>query len=553
MTPAELADAVHAAVTASVRERELEVEVPDSVTVERPRQRAHGDYATNVALQLAKRAGRPPREVAELIATRLRTTPGISGVDIAGPGFLNVRLERAAAGEVARVVVEAGAAYGRNASEAGDRINLEFVSANPTGPLHLGHVRWAAVGDCLGRILSASGAQVTREFYINDQGAQMDKFAASIRARALGEDPPEDGYQGAYVAELAELVVRENPGILELPADEQLPAFREAGYTVQLALQQQTLRSFRTEFDVFFSERTLHESGGVEKAIATLRTQGHVEDREDAVWLRTTDFGDDKDRVLVRSDGSPTYFAADCAYYLSKRERGFDTCVYMLGADHHGYVNRLKAIAACAGDDPAQTVQVLIGQFVKVVQGGEELTLSKRAGTVVTLEDIVELAGVDAVRYSLARSSTDSTMVLDIDLLTKRANENPVFYVQYAHARISGVLRNAAELGIERGAIADLDPALLAHEREGDLLGSLAEFPGVVATAGELREVHRVARYLESLAGTYHRFYDACRVLPMGDEPATDLTRSRLWLCEATRIVLANGLDLLGVDAPERM
>ncbi|RKS71377.1 arginyl-tRNA synthetase [Motilibacter peucedani] len=552
MTPAELADAVLSAVRHAVEAGDLAVEVPATVTVERPRQKEHGDYATNVALQLAKQAGRPPREVAELVAARLRSAAGVEAVEVAGPGFLNVRLERAAAGETARTVVRAGAAYGRNGSEAGQRVNLEFVSANPTGPLHLGHVRWAAVGDCLGRIMSASGAEVTREFYINDAGSQMDKFGASIRARALGEQPPEDGYQGAYVADLAALVLEQEPGILELPADEQVPAFREAGYRVQLALQQQTLRSFRTEFDVWFSERTLHAEGGVEKAVATLREQGHVYDSEGAVWLRTTDFGDDKDRVLVRSDGSPTYFAADCAYYLSKRGRGFETCIIMLGADHHGYVNRLKAIAACAGDDPAR-FEMLIGQFVKVVQGGEDLKLSKRAGTVVTLEDVVDLAGVDAVRYALARSSTDSTMVLDIDLLTKRANENPVFYVQYAHARISGVLRNAAELGVERGSVDDFDPALLAHEREGDLLGVLAEFPAVVATAAELREVHRVARYLETLAGTYHRFYDACRVLPMGDEAPTDLTRARLWLCEATRIVLANGLGLLGVDAPERM
>ena len=553
MTPAELADAVLSAVAASVRTGQLSVEVPATVGIERPKQKAHGDYATNVALQLAKQASRPPREVAEVVAGHLRTHDGVAAVDIAGPGFLNITLDAAAAGSVAALVVQAGEAYGRNSTLAGLKVDLEFVSANPTGPLHLGHIRWAAVGDCLGRVLSASGAEVTREFYINDQGAQMDKFGASIRARALGQEPPEDGYQGAYVVELAQRVLAERPGILDLPGDEQLPAFREEGYRVQLEAQQETLRSFRTTFDVWFSERFLHAGGGVEKAVATLREQGHVDDREGAVWLRTTDFGDDKDRVLIRSDGSPTYFAADAAYYLDKRSRGFDTCIYMLGADHHGYVNRLKAIAACAGDDPAKAVEVLIGQFVKVVQGGADLKLSKRAGTVVTLEDVVDLAGVDAVRYSLARSSTDSTLTLDIDLLTRKANENPVFYVQYAHARICSVLRNAAELGIERGSVDDLDASLLSHEREGDLLGTLAEFPGIVATAAELREVHRVARYLESLAGTYHRFYDSCRVLPMGEEPATDLTRARLWLCDATRTVLANGLALLGVAAPERM
>ncbi|NHC13372.1 arginine--tRNA ligase [Motilibacter deserti] len=553
MTPSDLADAVLRAVREAVDAGELSVTPPAAVAVERPKQKEHGDYATNIALQLAKPAGRPPRQVAELIAARLRPTPGIAEVDIAGPGFLNVRLEAAAAGVAARRIVEAGAEYGRNDSLAGQRVNLEFVSANPTGPLHLGHVRWAAVGDCLGRLLDASGAAVTREFYVNDAGAQMDKFGASIRARALGEEPPEGGYLGAYVNDLAREVLAARPDILELPEDEQSAAFREEGYKAQLAEQQRTLESFRTHFDVWFSERTLHAGGGVEKAIATLREQGHVYDSEGAVFLRTTDFGDDKDRVLVKSDGSMTYFAADCAYYLDKRGRGFDRLVYMLGADHHGYVNRLRAIAACAGDDPETTVEVLIGQFVKVVQGGEELKLSKRAGNVVTLEDVVDLAGVDAVRYALARSSTDSTLVLDIDLLTKQANDNPVFYVQYAHARISGVLRNARDLGIERGDAESFDPSLLSHEREADLLGALGEFPRVVATSAELREAHRVARYLEALAGTYHRFYDACRVLPMGDEEPTDLNRARLWLCEATRVVLANGLALLGVNAPERM
>ncbi|RZS87120.1 arginyl-tRNA synthetase [Motilibacter rhizosphaerae] len=551
MTPAELAEAIRSAVAAAAAAGEIDVEPPASVTVERPRQKAHGDYATNVALQLAKQAGKPPRAVAEVVATRLREAPAVAGVEIAGPGFLNITLAAAAAGAVAGRVVEAGEAYGRNDSLAGQRIDLEFVSANPTGPLHLGHVRWAAVGDCLGRLLSASGATVTREFYINDQGAQMDKFAASIRARALGQEPPEDGYQGAYVADLAKAVLTARPDILDLPEGEQLAAFREEGYRAQLAEQQATLDSFRTHFDVWFSERTLHAGGGVERAVETLRAQGHIEDRDGAVWLRTTDFGDDKDRVLIRADGVPTYFAADAAYYLDKRARGYDTSIYMLGADHHGYVARLKAIAACAGDDPERAIEILIGQFVKVVQGGGELRLSKRAGNVVTLEDVVELAGVDAIRYSLARSSTDSTLVLDIDLLTKQANDNPVFYVQYAHARIASVLRNAAEHGLQRGE--SYDAGLLDHERENDLLRALAEFPRVVATAAELREVHRVARYLEALAGTYHRFYDACRVLPMGDEEPGELNRARLWLCEATRQVLANGLALLGVSAPERM
>jgi arginyl-tRNA synthetase len=540
-------------VRASIDAGELAVAVPDTVVVERPKNREHGDYATNVALRLAKPAGKPPRAVAELLAARLADVPGIAAVEIAGPGFLNVRLDAAAQGELARAIVAAGESYGTSEAFAKQTINLEFVSANPTGPLHLGHTRWAAVGDALGRVLSAAGAQVTREFYVNDAGSQMDKFAASLAARALGEQPPEDGYQGEYVAGLAATIVEENQGILDLPADERHAAFRQAGYALQLRLQQESLRNFRTEFDVWFSERTLHDSGAVKHSVERLREQGHVFESEGAVWLRTTDFGDDKDRVLVRGDGSPTYFAADCAYYLDKRDRGFSPCIYMLGADHHGYVARLKAIAACAGDDPDRDIVVLIGQFVKIVRGGEEVKLSKRAGNIVTLDDVADLLGVDAARYALCRSSIDSTLVLDVDLLTRQNNENPVFYVQYAHARMCAVKRNAAQLGIDRGGVADFDPSLLSHEAESELLGVLAEFPRVVATAGELREVHRVARYLETLAGTYHRFYDRCRILPMGDEPATDLNRARLWLAEATQIVLRNGLTLLGVSAPERM
>ncbi|MGH8969686.1 MAG: arginine--tRNA ligase [Actinomycetes bacterium] len=551
MTPAELSAAVLAAVRAAVDAGDLSVEPPATVRVERPKVREHGDYATSVALQLAKPAGLPPREVAEAIAGPLRGTHGVASVDVAGPGFLNITLEAAAQGELARTVVRAGGTYGRTSTLAGQTVNLEFISANPTGPLHLGHTRWAAVGDALGRVLSAAGARVTREFYVNDRGAQMDLFGASLMAAAQGRPVPENGYHGDYVAELAKAIVAEVPGITELPDGEQLEAFREEGYRRQLDQQRQVLDDFRTHFDVWSSERELHRSGAVERGLAKLREQGHVFEQGGAVWLRTTDFGDDKDRVLVRSNGETTYFASDTAYYVDKRARGYDRCIYMLGADHHGYVGRLRAIAACAGDDPAETVDVMIGQLVKILEGGEELRLSKRAGTIVTLEDFVGMAGVDAVRYSLCRYPTDSPLTLDIDVITRQTNENPVFYVQYGHARVSGVLRNARELGVDRGDA--FRPDLLDHEREGDLLRALGEFPRVVATAAELCEPHRVARYLEELAGTFHRFYDACRVLPRGDEQVTDLHRGRLWLVEATRVVLANGLGLLGVDAPERM
>jgi arginyl-tRNA synthetase len=550
VTPAQLSDAVLAAVAAAVVAGELAVEPPPAVTIERPKNREHGDYATNVALQLAKAAGRPPREIAESLAGRLRQTPGIAKVDVAGPGFLNVTLEAAEQGAVARRVVEAGATFGQTDTLAGQTVNLEFISANPNGPLHLGHTRWAAVGDAIGRVLTAAGAKVSREFYINDRGVQMDRFGASLEAAALGLPVPADGYHGDYIADLAAQVVATQPTIIELPEGERMAAFREAGYELQLAQQKAVLDDFGTHFDVWYSERTLHSSGAVERGFERLREMGHMYEADGAVWLRTTDFGDDKDRPLVKSDGELTYFASDTAYYVDKRNRGFDVCIYLLGADHHGYVHRLKAIAACAGDDPDYNIVVLIGQLVKILKGGAELRLSKRAGEIVTLEDFVEMASVDAVRYSLTRYPSDTPLVLDIDVITRKTNDNPVFYVQYAHARIASLLRNANELGIDRG---ELDPALLTHDREVDLLGALAEFPRVVASAAELREPHRVARYLEELAGVYHRFYDVCRVIPQGDDPVTDLTRARLWLCSATRVVLANGLDLLGVSAPERM
>ena len=554
MTPEQLSTVIRDALSAAVEAGELSLAdgVPERITVERPKNTEHGDYATNVALQLAKKAGRNPRELAQLLAYRLVATPGIKGVDIAGPGFLNITLDAAAAGEVARAIVTAGAKYGHTENLAGQSINVEFISANPTGPLHLGHTRWAAVGDAIGRVLEAAGARVVREFYINDRGVQMDKFGASLRAAAHGRPIPEDGYHGAYIADLAAAIVAEVPEIMSLPYEDQLAAFREEGYKRQLHQQQHVLDGFNTHFDVWYSERTLHESGAVDRGMAKLREQGHIFEKDGAIWMRTTDFGDDKDRVLIKADGELTYFASDTAYYVDKRARGFDRCIYLLGADHHGYVGRLRAMAACTGDDPDEHIEVLIGQLVKILKGGVEIKLSKRAGTIVTLEEIVELTGVDAARYTLCRYPVDSPLTVDVEVMTRQTSDNPVFYVQYAHARIASLLRNAADLGITVDP-ESFDPALLDHEHEGLLLGSLAEFPRVVTTAAELREPHRVARYLEDLAGTYHRFYDVCRVLPMGDEQTTDLHRARLVLCAATRTVLANGLDLLGVSAPERM
>lgn len=552
MTPEALADAVTAAVHGLFTSGTLTGDVPVEIRLERPKSREHGDYATNIALALAKQVGRPPREVAGLIASALAEIPGVSAVDVAGPGFINIRLDSATQGEIARTIVAAGPAYGTGATLAGMRINVEFISANPTGPLHLGHTRWAAVGDALARVLAASGAAVAREFYINDRGTQIERFGLSVQAAAQGRPVPEDGYHGAYIVDLAAAVVADDPALLTRPDAEQREEFTERAYQSQLRQQQQVLGIFRTHFDVWTSERELHASGAVDRALARLRAQGRVFEEDGAIWLRTTDFGDDKDRVLIKADGELTYFASDTAYYVDKRDRGFDLAIYLLGADHHGYVNRLRAVAACAGDDMDANIEILIGQLVKMMKGGEEVRLSKRAGTIITLEDLVDEVGVDAARYTLVRYPVDSPLTLDLDLMARQSNDNPVFYVQYAHARIASVLRNAADLGIDwRGS--GLDPSLLDHERENDLLGILAEFPRIVATAAELREPHRVPRYLEEVATAYHRFYDSCRVLPRADEDVQPLHVARLWLCAAARQVLANGLELCGVSAPERM
>jgi len=551
VTPEDVADAIRAAVSACVGRGELAVAVPDRVAVERSKARAHGDYATNVALQLAKAAGRPPRDVAGLVAAALRSQPGVAAVEVAGPGFLNITLAADALGEVVRTVIDAGSAYGRTQTLTGQRLNLEFVSANPTGPIHLGAVRWAAVGDALARLLQASGADVTREYYFNDAGSQIARFAASLYAAATGAPTPPDGYGGTYIADIAAQVVALEPGVREQPAPDALATFSRVGVELMFTEIKRTLREFGVVFDVYFNETDLHSRGELDIALARLVEQGHVFEADGATWLRTTDFGDDKDRVLVKSDGEWTYFARDCAYYLDKRRRGFDRVLIMLGSDHHGYVGRYRALVAAYGDDPDVTLEILIGQMVNLLRAGEPVRMSKRAGNVITLEDFVEAIGVDAGRYALARSSSDSQIDIDLDLWTRSTSDNPVFYVQYAHARITSLLRNAGDLGLKSDDTADL--GLLSTERETDLLRALGDFPRVVASAGELRAPHRVARYLEELAGLYHRFYDSCRVLPQGDEPATPITFARLALVEATRIVVANALALLGVSAPERM
>jgi arginyl-tRNA synthetase len=561
MTPQELAVHLRSAVEAAITAGQLNIsveDIPTEIVVERPKNLDHGDWATNIAMQLGKKAGLNPRAAAEILQPILEQLPGVEAIEIAGPGFINIRISAASQGELARDIIAKGNSFGRGTKLAGKKINVEFISANPTGPLHLGHTRWAAVGDAIARVLEAEGAQSSREFYINDLGVQMDKFGESVKAAALGEAIPEGGYHGAYIPELAKQIVEQNPQILDLPEPERSETFRDHAYELQLTDQKRVLDNFNTHFDVWYSEKSLHTSGAVDRGFEKLKTQGHMFVEDGATWLRTSDFDDDKDRVLIKADGALTYFASDTAYYVDKRNRGYDLCIYLLGADHHGYVNRLRAVAACAGDNPDENIQILIGQMVKMLKNGEEVRLSKRAGNIITLEDLVDEVGVDAARYSLIRYPVESPLVLDLDLLVSSTNDNPVYYVQYAHARIASVIRNAADLGLIPANTADwdpntFDPSQLADDREGALLGILADYPRVVASAAELREPHRIARYIEEVATSYHSFYAACRVLPQGDEPVTELNIARLWLCAATRQVIFNGLELLGVSAPDRM
>ncbi len=550
MTPAALADLLHAVAVDVLTERGLDTSaLPDEVTIERPRNPEHGDYATNLAMRSAKKAGVKPADLAGWLAEKLEETDGVAAAEVAGPGFLNLRLAADAQAGIVAEILERGVGYGHGDALTGQAINLEFVSANPTGPIHLGGTRWAAVGDALGRVLEAQGAAVTREYYVNDAGAQIDRFAESLIAAAQGRPVPENGYGGAYVAEVAGRVVETEPGLLEQPEDQQLQAFKRLGVAVMLDEMRTSLESFGTHFDVWSSEAALHASGAVEDSVQKLKDDDALYFADGAWWLRSTEHGDDKDRVVIKSDGRPAYIAGDIAYYRDKRARGADLAIYMLGADHHGYIHRLKAVAAAFGDDPAR-VEVLIGQLVNLLRDGEPVKMSKRAGTIITLEDLVDAVGVDAARYTLTRSSVDQVLDIDLDLISRRTNENPVFYVQYAHARLSALLRNAADLGVSR---TDPDLALLVEPREGDLIRTLGEFPRVLTSAAALREPHRVARFLEELAGAYHRFYDTCRVLPQGDEEPGPLHTARLGLCEAARTVLASGLGLLGVSAPERM
>ena len=551
MTPEQLSEAIVQALLKLRTDGSLALaEVPTEVVVERPKNRDHGDWASNVAMQLSARSGLKPREFAELLAPQLAQAPGVEKVEIAGPGFLNIFVSDAAAGALAKEIVEAGSSYGKSAEMSGVKLNLEFVSANPTGPIHLGGTRWAAVGDSLARILKFVGAEVTREYYFNDHGAQIDRFARSLLAAAKGEPAPEDGYAGQYILDIANQVTALHPSILDLPEADAQELFRATGVELMFEQIRESLHDFGVDFDVYFHENSLYESGEVERSVQRLRDKGHIFEDDGAVWLRSTTFGDDRDRVVIKSDGEAAYIAGDIAYYQNKRARGFDRCIYMLGADHHGYVPRMMALCAAFGDKPGENLEILIGQMVNLVRGGEPVRMSKRAGTVVTMEDLVDSVGVDAARYALARSSINSSLDVDLEQLTKKTNDNPVFYVQYAHARTRQVAKNAKSLNVDTS---EFEPSLLAHPSESELLAKLSEFPRLVSQAAQFREPHRVARYLEEVAGSYHRWYDNCRVTPMGENPVETIHRTRLWLNNAAGTVLSSGLELLGVSAPERM
>lgn len=550
MTPADLATTVHEATVKVLSDHNLDASVvPDAVTVERPRNPEHGDYATNIALQVAKKAGTNPRELAQWLADAILENPAIAEADVAGPGFLNLRLATDAQGQLVADILAAGETFGNSSLLDGQRINLEFVSANPTGPIHLGGTRWAAVGDSLGRVLEASGAEVTREYYFNDHGGQIDRFARSLVAAAKGEPTPEDGYGGSYINDIAADIVAKQPNALDGSPEDVQETFRAAGVEMMFAQIKESLHEFGVDFDVFFHENSLFESGAVDKAIATLKDNGNLYENEGAWWLRSSQFGDDKDRVVLKSDGDAAYIAGDIAYVADKFDRGHTLAIYMLGADHHGYIARLRAAAQALGYDP-EAVEVLIGQMVNLVRDGQPVKMSKRAGTIITLNDLVDAIGVDGARYSLVRSSVDSTLDIDLDLWTKQSSDNPVYYVQYGHARLCSIARKAKEAGV---TIDGADVALLEHEKEGDLIRTLGEFPEVVGTAAQLREPHRIARYAEELASSFHKFYDACQILPKPGEEVEPLHTARFALAMAARQVLANALGMIGVSAPERM
>ncbi len=524
----ELSDAVSQAVAAVGGEA-------GEVKLERPADPTHGDYATAVAMGLARTLRASPRDIAAKIAEQL-SSPLISSVEVAGPGFINIRVSPEWYRRVVDGVLAQGARFGAGATPQPRRIQVEYVSGNPTGPVTAATARNAAYGDSLARLFAFAGHTVEREYYFNDAGRQMDLFGASLKARAQGEEPPEGGYQGEYVKEIADR--------LDLAPDAPADAWREHGVEVMIAEIKQTLERFRATFDTWFLERSLYEDGSVDRAIARLKEGGYTYEHEGALWLRTSEMGDDRDRVLVRSDGNATYIAGDVAYIVSKLERGFDVAVYVLGADHHGYIGRLKAAAEALGYDPDR-IDTQIYQFVKIREDGELVKVSKRRGSVLMLDELLDVLGVDAVRFALIQRSHDQVIELDPAVWAQQSSENPVYYCQYAHARVAAILRSAGDAAVG----ARPDPGWEPEPAEAELVKALAGFPDLVAEAAERRGPHRIAGYAQDTAKNYHQFYKQCRVL--GSEPAVE--QSRLALCAATAQVIATSLDLIGVTAPDSM
>lgn len=523
------------------------------VELTRPRQKEHGDFATNVALVIAGRSGRSPTEVADLIVKHLPPDEAVASAERAGPGFVNLRLRPGWLHAALREAAERGAAYGR-AEPTGLRAQVEFVSANPTGPLTLGHARNAAIGDALARLLEFTGWEVEREYYFNDAGGQMDRFGASVEARylqLLGREAevPEDGYHGAYVADLArDILEAEGPGLADLPPSERLVRLREEGVARVLEWIRATLERFGVRFDVYVSESSLAERGEIEAAVERLRAAGYAYEREGAIWFRSTAFGDDKDRVLIRSNGAHTYFGADCAYVIDKFSRGFDHVIYVWGADHHGDVARVRGAAQALGFDP-ERVEMVIYQWVAFLREGVPVPMGKRSGNFITLDELIDEVGTDATRFHLLMFSNDATMNFDIEEVKRRSMDNPVYYVQYGHARIASILRKASERGVSLRPVAETDLSLLSTEPELDLLRALVDVPAEIRRAAELRAPHRLTHAAQDLAARFHRFYTDCPVLS-DDDP---MTQARLWLCTATKQVIAVVLGLLGVSAPESM
>jgi arginyl-tRNA synthetase len=519
-------------------------EPADGIGLDPARSREHGDWASNVAMQLAKVAGEPPRTIAQKVKDALEAAdvPHLSRVDIAGPGFLNLFLAPTWLHDVLRTVVAEGDAYGRATELAGRRINLEFVSANPTGPLHAGGGRWVAVGDAIANLLAARGAEVHREYYLNDAGAQLDKFRDSLFARYRGEQPPEDGYHGHYLVEMAEEMRA------ELGPDVTPDAACEWGYRQVVQSLHDDLARVGVHFDTWFSERTLHERGDVADVLDELTANGHVYEKDGARWFRSTKFGDQRDRVVVRSDGSTTYLCNDLAYHRDKARRGFTHLIDIWGADHHGQVKSLQSGMEALGYAPGEP-EIILGQFVKVVKNGQEVRMSKRTGDIVTLADILDEVDPDVARMTFLLQGIDTTQTFDLDVVTEQSRENPVYYVQYAHARIASIGRKADAAGVTRRPLADVDLSLLRHEREEALLRALANYPDAIAEAAEVRAPQKVSTWVRELAAEFHGFYRDCRVL--SDD--AELTQARLWLTEACRVGLANALAVLGVNAPDEM